>query len=130
MNLTISEFFKRKNRKQVYHVYEQTINYAYDLSERYANKLAILRNRKNDFMRSLHIWTMLDKVEKDVTSNFEFCAFSRCNNLKRTAFIVSLSEYSNIMLDIQKLAKAVGQIESALDFIDYLERNELKVRAK
>jgi hypothetical protein len=130
MNITKKEFFKHKNRKQVYAVYENTVNCAYDLSERYANKLSILRKRKDEYRANSHIWKILSDVESSNASFFESCAFLRCNNLKRSAFVVSLEEYDNIVLDTQKLAKAIGNIESTLDFVNYLEHNNLVVRVK
>lgn len=129
MNITRKEFFKRKNRKRIYMAYENTVNRAYDLSESYAAKLTTLRKRKDDYRANSHIWKILNKVEQDNSSSFESCAFLRCNNLKRTAFVVSLEEYDNISLDIQKLARAIGNMDGVLSFISHLEQNELGVRS-
>lgn len=130
MVLTKREFFKRKNRKKVYDVYVDAVDRAYELSERYANKLSILRKRKDEYRTNSHIWAILNKTENDNASSFEYCAFLRCNNLKRNAFIVSIEEYDNIILDTQKLARAVGSIDGVLDFIDYLEHHNLVVRVR
>lgn len=130
MNLTERQFFARKNKDQIYNIYENTVGQAYELAERYAKKVELLRNRIRDFQTGSHIWYWLTEIEKNQTSSFEQCAYLRCVNLKRTSFIVSLNEYEATILDIQKLANSVGIISSALEFVDYLERNELKVRAK
>lgn len=130
MIITKKEFFSRKNRKQIYQVYEKAVDYAYDLSERYANKLSVLRKRKDEYRTNSHIWKILSDVESSNSSSFEYCAFLRCNNLKRTAFVVSPAEYDNIVLDAQKLSRAIGKMESTIDFIDYLEHNNLVVRVK
>jgi len=130
MLITKKEFFSRKNRKHVYSVYENAIDEAYELSERYSNKLNILRKRKDEYRTNSHIWKLLSKVESNNASSFESCAFLRCNNLKRTAFVVSPDEYNSVILDIQKLAKAVGNIDGILDFIDHLEHNNLVMRVK
>ena len=130
MILTKREFFKRKNHQKVYSVYTTAVDRAYDLSDRYQSKVNILRNRKRDFQTGSHIWTLIDKAEQDLTSSFEQCAYLRCANLKRNNFVVSPVEYDALVLDIQKLSLAIGSISGLLDVIDYLERNELKVRAK
>lgn len=130
MNLTEKQFFTRKNKDQIYTIYENTVGQAYELAERYSKKVELLRNRIRDFQTGSHIWYWLTEIEKNQTSSFEQCAYLRCVNLKRTSFIVSLNEYEATILDIQKLANSVGIISSALKFVDYLERNELKVRAK
>lgn len=130
MNLTKKQFFTRKNKNQIYTIYENTVGHAYELAERYSKKVELLRNRIRDFQTGSHIWYWLTEIEKDQTSSFEQCAYLRCVNLKRTSFTVSLNEYEAITSDIQKIANSVGIISSALDFVDYLERNELKVRAK
>ena len=130
MNLTKREFFKRKNRNKVYSTYEDTINRAYDLSERYYNMVSILHSRIKGYRKDSYIWQLLNKVEHDHASLYDFCAFQRCNNIKRSAFIVNVNEYNEIILDTQKLARAIGAIDSTLEFVDYLERNELKVRVK
>lgn len=130
MNLTKKQFFARKNKNQIYTIYEDTIDQVYELAERYSKKVALLRNRIRDFQTGSHIWYWLTEIEKNQTSSFEQCAYLRCVSLKRTSFIVGLDEYEAITLDIQKLANSVGIISSALEFVDYLERNELKVRAK
>lgn len=130
MVLTKREFFKRKNRQKVYSVYATAVDHAYDLSDRYQSKVNILRTRKRAFQTGSHIWTLIDKAEQDLTSSFEQCAYLRCANLKRNNFIVSPIEYDALVLDIQKLSLAIGSISGLLDVVDYLERNELKVRAK
>lgn len=130
MNLTQKQFFARKNKNQIYTIYDDTVGQAYELAERYSKKVALLRNRIRDFQTGSHIWYWLTEIEKSQTSSFEQCAYLRCVNLKRTSFIVGLDEYKAITLDIQKLANSVGIISSALEFVDYLEQNELKVRAK
>lgn len=130
MNLTKKQFFTRKNKNQIYTIYEDAVSQAYELAEYYSKKVELLRNRIRDFQTGSHIWCWLTEIEKNQTSSFEKCAYLRCVNLKRTSFTVSLNEYEAIMLDIQKLATSVGIISSTLEFVDYLERNELKVRAK
>ena len=130
MNLTKKQFSARKNKDQIYSIYEATIDQAYELAECYSKKVALLRNRIRDFQTGSHIWYWLTEIEKDQTSSFEQCAYLRCVNLKRTAFTVSLNEYEAITLDVQKLATSVGIISAALEFVNYLEQNELKVRAK
>ena len=130
MNLTEKQFFTRKNKDQIYTIYENTVGQAYELAERYSKKVELLRNRIRDFQTGSNIWYWLTEIEKNQTSSFEQCAYLRCVNLKRTAFTVSLNEYEAITLDVQKLATSVGIISSALEFVDYLEQNELKVRAK
>jgi hypothetical protein len=130
MIITKREFFKRKNRKCVYSIYESAVDRAYDLSERYATKLSILRKRKDEYRANSHIWKLLSNVENNNASSFEYCAFLRCNNLKRDAFVVTIDEYDKIILDIQKLACAIGNIECALDFVTTLEHDNLAVRIK
>lgn len=130
MILNRREFFKRKNRPKIYNVYAQAVDRAYDLSERYQSKVIILRNRKREFSTGSHIWTLLDKTEKEFTSSFEHEAYLRCNSLKRNAFTVNIAEYDNIILDTQKLANAIGYISAVIDFVDYLDQKKLKVRAK
>ncbi len=130
MNMTKREFFRRKNRASLYNIYENAISRAYDLSERYLTKVNILRNRKNDFQTGSHIWILLNNLEKDITSSFEYYACLRCNSLKQTAFKVNMKEYDEVILDTQKLANAIGKMETMLDIVDYMERNTLKMRAK
>lgn len=130
MTLTKRKFFKRKNRTKIYNVYTTAIDRACELAERYQNKVTILRSRKNDFQTGSHIWSLLDRAEKEFTSTFEHYAYLRCANLKCSAFTVNLTEYDELVQDIQKLTNAIGNISALLEVIDYLERNELKVRAK
>lgn len=125
MLISRRKFFKRKNREKIYNIY-----YAYDLSETYERVLNNLRKTKDEYRCNYHIWKILSDVEYDTTTAFQSCSFLRCNNLKRAAFLVSLQEYDSIILDTQKLARAIGNIEKTLSFVDYLENNNLVVRAK
>lgn len=128
MNLTKKEFFKRKNRKDIYKIYEDVIDRAYDVSEEFANKIRQLKGMKDEHRNNTYIWDILDMVEKDCTRSFEYEAFLRCNTLKKNAYIVSTAVYDTINLDIIKLSNAIGRIKETNNFIEYLKRNELGVR--
>jgi hypothetical protein len=130
MNLTKRQLFKRKNRSQLYTIYEDTITAAYEIAERYESELTTLRNRKADFRSNTHIWNILNGTELDNTRTFESCAYIKCCSLKRNAVTVTVSEYQSINDDIYMLSKAIGNIRAVLDFVNYIERKELTVRAK
>ena len=130
MLLSERKFFKRKNRKRLYSLYITDMERAEAIADKYKAKVDALRNRKSDFATGSYIWTFLDKVEKDFTSSFEHWAYVRCAGIMRESVVITPDDYDEVLLDIQKLSCAIGNITSALDFVDYLEYNKLKVRAK
>ena len=129
MNMTKREFFKRKNRGAVYGIYEDVVNRAFDVSEEYHNNIKMLRNYKSQFRMNTHMYEILERLEKDVTSSFEYCAYLRCQGLKADNYKVTPVIYDVIDMDIYKLAGATGKMRGVFYLIQYMESNELGIRS-
>lgn len=130
MNMTKSEFFKRKNRDKIYQIYKDVIYSAYEFSDKYYDCLNQIKAFKDKYRMNNYIWEMLDRVELDCSSNYEMDAYCRCQQLKEKAFYVNTVQYDVAQIDIVKFTKAIGKMEQLIDLITYLEDNELGVRSK
>ena len=129
MNLTKREFFKRKNRKQLYNIYENAVENSYELSNDYFNNLETLNEYKSEFRNNTYIWDMLEAIEYNVTHSSHLCSATRCQQLKSTPYKVDALTYGILLKDINKLSAANGQMRGLFNILDYLKREELGIRS-
>jgi hypothetical protein len=73
---------------------------------------------------------MLDRAENDCGSNYEMFSYCRCQQLKVKDFNVTPVEYDVLQNGIIRLSTAIGRMKQVIDFVEYLETNELSVRAR
>ena len=130
MNLTNRELFKRKNRKQLYNIYDNVIEKAYELSNDYFNNLETLNEHKSEFRNNTYIWDMLGALEYNVTHSAYLCSATRCQHIKSTPYKVDTLTYGVLIKDITKLSTANGQMHELFNIIEYLKTEELTIRAK
>lgn len=130
MTISKKELFKRKNRNTLYHIYESAVSDLAGITEQFNGKLNTIRKLKNQYKNSEHIYHLLDAMENDMSSGFYSCPFYRGQLIKSSNFIVDVREYQSLNLDIARLTRAVGTMESLINTLTYLERNELGVRSK
>lgn len=129
MLITKRKFFNRKNRKEIYHNYKLTLNHAFNISEDYITKLRQLRDLKDTHRMNTHIYEMLCKVERDVTSDYVDEAILRCQSLNKNNYIVDSGIYEQIMYDMTYLRLTIGRMSGIITMIKYLEDNELGIRS-
>lgn len=129
MLISKKELFKRKNRNTLYHIYEDAVNTLASVTEQYEAKLKTIRELKDKYKNSEHIYHLLTAMENDMTSSFYVCSFYQGQLIKSSNFIVDLKVYQCIHNHIARLLRAVGTIGSLIDTLTYLDRNELGVRS-
>lgn len=129
MLITKREFFKRKNRNTLYHIYEGAVNDFASITEQFNGKLNTIRNLKNQYRNSEHIYHLLDAMENDMSSSFYRCTFYEGQLIKSSNFIADMKIYQSLNTHISRLTRGVGVMESLINTLTYLERNELGVRS-
>ena len=129
MLISKKELFKRKNRNTLYHMYEGAVNTLASVTEQYEAKLKTIRELKDKYKNSEHIYHLLTAMENDMTSSFYLCSFYQGQLIKSSNFNVDLKVYQNIHNHIARLLRAVGTMGSLIDTLTYLDRNELGVRS-
>lgn len=129
MLISKKELFKRKNRNTLYHMYEDAVNTFASVTEQYEAKLKTIRELKDKYKNSEHIYHLLTAMENDMTSSFYLCSFYQGQLIKSSNFNVDLKVYQNIHNHIARLLRAVGTMSSLIDTLTYLDRNELGVRS-
>lgn len=130
MNLTKKQFFRRKNRKQIYSIYEDVIDRAYELSQEYYNNVGYLQELKNKYRTNTYIWGILSSLEYNSTGASYHCSATRCQHIKSTSYKVDIKAYSVINIDIARLSAANGKMRGTFNIIEQFEHQELTVRAK
>lgn len=129
MLISKKELFKRKNRNTLYHIYENSANTLASLSEQFEAKLRTIRDMMNQYKNNSYIYDMLRKVADDVDSSFYRCSLYIGQLIKSSNYIVDSKAYQCLDIHNARLLKAIGKMESTIDTINYLERNELGVRS-
>ena len=129
MLISKKELFKRKNRNTLYNIYESSTTTLTSLAEQFEAKLRTIRNLKNQYKNNSYIYDMLCKVEDNMDSSFYNCSLSIGQLIKSSNYIVDLKAYQRLGNDNARLLRAIGKMESIIDTINYLERNELGVRS-
>lgn len=130
MLISKKEFFKRKNRNTIYHIYENSVNVLASVTEQFNGKLNTIRNMKNQYKNSEHIYHLLDAMENDMSDSFHSCAFYHGQLIKSSNFIADIKVYQCLHNYIARLERGIGTMGALIDTITYLERNELGVRSK
>ena len=130
MNITKREFFKRKNRKHIYSIYENAVERAYELSQEYYNKVEYLQELKKKYRTNTYIWDILSALEYNSTGASYHCSATRCQQLKSTPYKVDVKAYDVINVDIARLSDANGKMRGTFNIIEDLEHSDLTVRAK
>lgn len=130
MLISKKELFKRKNRNALYNIYEDNVNTLASLSEQFEAKLKTIRNMMNQYKSNSYIYDMLYKVADDVDSSFYNCSLYIGQLIKSSNYVVDLKGYQCLNIHNARLLRAIGKMESIIDTINYLERNELGVRSK
>lgn len=129
MLISKKELFKRKNRNTIYNMYEGSVNTLASLTERFKARLKTIRELKHQYRNSEHIYNMLSKMESNMDCSFYNCAFYAGQLIKSSSYIVDVDAYSSIPELILRLMGAIGEMNSLIDTISYLEQNELGVRS-
>lgn len=129
MLISKKELFKGKNRTTLYHMYEDAVNTFAAVTEQYQAKLKTIRELKDKYKNSEHIYHLLTAMENDMTSSFYLCSFYQGQLIKSSNFTVDLNVYQCIHNHIARLLRAVGTMGSLIDTLTYLDRNELGVRS-
>lgn len=129
MLISKKELFKRKNRNTLYHIYENSANTLASLAEQFESKLKTIRNLKNQYKNNSYIYDMLCKVEDDMDTSFYNCSLYIGQLIKSSNYIVDLKVCQCLGTDNARLLRAIGKMESVIDIVNYLERNELGVRS-
>lgn len=130
MNLTKKEFFKRKNRKHIYSIYESTVDRAYELSQEYYNNVDHLQELKGKYRTNTYIWDILSNLEYNSTGASYHCSATRCQQIKSTPYKVDIQTYNILSNDITKLSAANGKMRGTFNIIEELEHQELTIRTK
>ena len=130
MTITKREFFKRKNRKNIYTIYENTVERAYDASQDYYNNLDYLQELKKKYRNNTYIWDILAALENNSTGSAYHCSATRCQQIKSTPYKVTIQAYDMLNKDIVKLSLGNGRMRCAFAIIEDLAKNELTMRAK
>ena len=129
MLITKKELFKRKNRTTLYHMYENSANTLAVLAEQFEAKLRTIRSMMNQYKNNSYIYDMLSKVANDMDSSFCNCSLYTGQLIKSSNYVVDLKAYQCLDAHHARLSRAIGKMESVIDIINYLERNELRVRS-
>ena len=129
MLISKKELFKRKNRSTLYHIYEDVVNTLASITEQFNGKLNTIRNMKNQYKNSEHIYHLLDAMENDMSDSFHSCAFYHGQLIKSSNFIADIKVYQYLHNYILRLERGIGTMGALIDTINYLERNELGVRS-
>lgn len=130
MNLTKKEFFKRKNRKYIYSIYESTVDRAYELSQEYYNNVDHLQEWKRKYRTNTYIWDILSDLEYNSTGGGYHCSATRCQQIKSTPYKVDIHAYNVLITDITKLSAANGKMRGTFNILEELEHQELTIRVK
>lgn len=130
MNLTKKQFFKRKNRKHIYSIYEGTVDRAYELSQDYYDNVEHLQELKGKYRTNTYIWDMLSELEYNATGAGYHCSATRCQQIKSTPYKVDIQAYNILLNDITKLSAANGKMRGTFNILEELEHQELTIRAK
>lgn len=123
------ELFKRKNRSTLYYIYENSVNTLASMSEQFEAKLKTIRELKNKYKNSEHIYHLLCKMEEDMNCSFYNCPFYEGQIIKSSHYIVDISVCQHLDNYIARLLRAVGNMESLINTINYIEKNELGLRS-
>jgi hypothetical protein len=129
MIMTKRQFFKRKNRKYIYSIYENIVERAYDLSQDYYNNVEYLQKLKKKYRTNTYIWDILSSVEYNSTGGTYHCSATRCQQVKSTPYKVDIRAYDVLNTDIARLSLANGKMRSVYTIVENLENNELGIRA-
>lgn len=130
MNMTKKEFFKRKNRKQIYSIYEDVVDMAYELSQDYYDNVEYLQELKSKYRINTYIWDILSSLEYNSTGASYHCSATRCQQIKSNPYKVDIQTYNILSNDITKLSAANGKMRGTFNIIEELEHQELTIRAK
>ena len=130
MNLTRRQFFKRKNRKYIYNIYQSTVDRAHEVSQEYYNNVERLQSFKNKYRTNTYIWEILSDLEYNTTGASYHCSGTRCQQVKSTPYKVDIQAYNVLINDIAKLSAANGKMRGTFNILEELEHQELTVRAK
>lgn len=129
MNLTKKQFFKRKNRKHIYSIYESTVDRAYELSQEYYNNVDRLQELKGKYRTNTYIWDILSSLEYNSTGAGYHCSATRCQQIKSTPYKVDIHTYNVLVTDITKLSATNGKMRGTFNIIEELEENDLGIRS-
>ena len=130
MNLTKRQFFKRKNRKHIYGIYEDIVERAYNISDDYYSNLDRLQEFKEKYRTNTYIWDILSVLEYNITHSAYRCSGTRCQQIKSTPYKVTIQAYDMLNTDIEKLTYANGKMISIFTMLENMEKNDLTVRTK
>lgn len=123
------EFFKRKNRNTIYNTYQKSIHTLNSLAEQFEAKLKYIRNYKDQYKNSEHIYDMLCKLESDMDSSFYLVALYEGQLIKSSHYIADINVYQYLDNYSIRLLRGIGMMDNLINTIEYLERNNLGVRS-
>ena len=123
------EFFKRKNRNTIYHIYENSASTLASLAEQFEAKLRSIRKYKDQYKNSEHMFDILSKLESDMDSSFYNVALYEGQLIKSSPYTVNINVYQHLDNYNARLLRGIGMMDNLINTINYLEMNELGVRS-
>lgn len=131
MLISKKKFFKRKNRKAIYEVYEELVSLYNSVARSYYDNLKVIRKYKDQFKDTGHIYELICMVEEDVTwpSNINTCHKGLVvDDINYIANVEYVYRYTPNYID--RLSYNIGKMSSLISILEYFDSNDLGVRSK
>lgn len=129
MLISKKELFKRRNRNTLYHMYEDGANTLASLAEQFEVRLKSIRNYKDQYKNSEHMFDILSKLEYDMETSFYNEAVYEGQLIKSSHYVADLNVYQHLDNYNARLLRGIGMMDNLINTINYLEMNELGVRS-
>lgn len=126
-----SRFFKRKDRKHLYYKYTTDYINFINLCASYEEALARLDRAISKNILKIYIYNYLIEIRSDVAcSRYQTISYTyqNCVDFKDTP--LSVENYKSLQTKTEMLGRAVGKIDAALNFVNYLENRGLDLIIK
>lgn len=130
MFITEKEFFKRKNRKQMYSTYREHWCSFITSCEVLQDKYAVLERLIKEFRDTEHVYHFLQKVKDDVTCLAQYKMACMYQGATNSDVVLSYGAYKYLLTQQAKINRALGQIDAAILLCDRLKKDELTIRSK
>lgn len=124
------KFFTHKNKHNLYNKYKSDYKQLVDLCQTYINRVNEVELLMEQYRSTEHIYTLLAEAKcRAEELNRPTIAYTTLYNTSSAYITLPMEEYTNLTLQVHKIAECVGRLSSVINLVQFLDSKDLTIRS-
>lgn len=125
--MTKRQFFKRKNRDNVYRIYKQQFDSVQNDASVYLAKLGVVKGLMNSYRNDTHLYEFLKSVVDSVDTYAITSTAYLYDGMKFNGIDDSMRIYNSLIIASYRLSHSIGKLNAAIELVNILDKKDLSI---